>query len=208
MKRYRLYCVAILCVLVFAILMTGCRSRKNIPAQPNPTVEKPAPEPEEQQKPVAFNTASANFTFTVRGLNANGQLRMQRDSVIWISLSKIIELGRVMVTQDSVLGYISPYNQYVRMSMKDARQQYGVDFNMIQRALLGEEVNTNLVQSKTVRMFLGLQFPFAKDMNVRISLKQMSGSGTLHMERVDFNLPLTFPFRIPRSASPLDFSNF
>jgi len=208
MKHYRYYFRILLLMLVGAILVSGCRSRKDIPTQPQPSVEKPDIQREEPQKPLTFHTATANFTCSVNGINANGQLRMQRDSIIWIALNKIIQLGQVVVTQDSVLGYISPYNQYIRMSMKEVKQQYGVDYDMIQRALQGEEVSTNIVKSKTTKMFLGLQFPFAKDINLRINHRLLSGSAVLHVEKVEFNQPLTYPFRIPRSAKPFDPSNY
>ena len=43
-----------------------------------------------------------NFTATVDGISVNGQVRMAEDSVVWVTVSKFFELGRVKGTADSV----------------------------------------------------------------------------------------------------------
>ena len=42
------------------------------------------------------------FTAIVNGISASGQMRVAEDSVLWVSVNKLVELGRAMATQDSV----------------------------------------------------------------------------------------------------------
>lgn len=88
--------------LVAAALLAGCRSNRHT-AVADTTAVPPA-------VPAADTTATVptrvytvvNFTATVEGVNANGQLRVAEDSVMWVSVNKLIELGRAMATPDSV----------------------------------------------------------------------------------------------------------
>ena len=88
--------------LVAAALLAGCRSNRPT-AVADTTAVPPA-------VPAADTTATVptrvytvvNFTATVEGVNANGQLRVAEDSVMWVSVNKLIELGRAMATPDSV----------------------------------------------------------------------------------------------------------
>ena len=42
------------------------------------------------------------FDGVVEGIGVNGQLRIAEDSVMWVTVSKIIEVGRAMCTPDSL----------------------------------------------------------------------------------------------------------
>ena len=79
----------IFAVLALATLLAaGCRSQRD--AAGTTTAN-------EGQPPAAVFTPkyyTSNFTCSAQGLQATGQLRMQPDSIIWLSASKIIELGR------------------------------------------------------------------------------------------------------------------
>ena len=37
------------------------------------------------------------FTAIVNGISASGQMRVAEDSVLWVSVNKLVELGRAMV---------------------------------------------------------------------------------------------------------------
>lgn len=100
--------------MVTALLMaTGCRSTEKslattVPEETAPAVEPPAEEmPEEpltKHTTVAPRTEYTTMSFSgeAEGVSFSGQLRMAKDSVIWCSFSKILELGRAMATPDSV----------------------------------------------------------------------------------------------------------
>jgi len=88
--------------IVLSMLATGCRSIRKVSTkvpegesgQPTATV----PEPQKPKRELSV----MNFTATVDGMSVNGQVRIAADSVMWVSVSKIIELGRAKATADSV----------------------------------------------------------------------------------------------------------
>lgn len=91
MKRYRY----ILLIALLAVLAAGCRSTRQAAA---PTG---AAEPQRQAEPRRELTVTT-FTAMVDGISASGQLRVAEDSVIWLNVTKLIELGRGLATKDSV----------------------------------------------------------------------------------------------------------
>ena len=89
MKRYSY----ILVIVAVALLAVGCRSTRQAATAP---VEVAAPQTPQRQLSVI------TFTAIVEGISASGQMRVAEDSVLWISVNKLIELGRAMATPDSV----------------------------------------------------------------------------------------------------------
>ena len=83
----------ILVIVAVALLAVGCRSTRQAATAP---VEVAAPAAPQRQLTVI------TFTAIVEGVSASGQMRVAEDSVMWISVNKLIELGRAMATPDSV----------------------------------------------------------------------------------------------------------
>lgn len=162
---------ALIVALIGALALGGCRSQRSLPEGPQAEVPQPTAGPTTLQRP---------FTATVEGMNVGGQVRWQRDSVVWVSASKLIELGRARITRDSLLAYIPPYNQYVRMDMATVRRQFGLDFDSLQRVLLSYPAPITFKHPS-------LSAP------VRVSFPS---PGTADQ-------PLSFPLTIPPSAKPL-----
>lgn len=93
MKRHR-YILVIACL---AFLATGCRSTRQV------TTTAPMEQPTAQQaEPPSRELTVTTFTAVVDGISATGQLRVAADSVIWLNVTKLVELGRGMATKDSV----------------------------------------------------------------------------------------------------------
>lgn len=86
-----------------ALLAVGCRSTKQVASEgvqdsrETPVVQEATNLPAQKR-----TLEAANFTAVVDGMNVSGQLRMAEDSVIWVAVYKIIELGRAKATVDSV----------------------------------------------------------------------------------------------------------
>ena len=86
-----------------ALLAVGCRSTKQVvngDVQDNretPVVQESTDLPAQKR-----TLEAANFTAVVDGINVSGQLRMAEDSVIWVAVYKLVELGRAKATVDSV----------------------------------------------------------------------------------------------------------
>ncbi|MBQ6742186.1 MAG: DUF4292 domain-containing protein [Bacteroidales bacterium] len=84
MKTFRI----LLCVAMLALTTVGCRSTQGVSSTP--------------QQAERHDYTVMTFTGTVDGMSVSGQVRMDRDKVIWCSVSKFIEVGRAMATPDSV----------------------------------------------------------------------------------------------------------
>ena len=95
-----------LLALGFWLLVLGsCSTNKNVSSIRNLSANHIIREVERNQ--FEFDNLETKFNVKVKGDNnigLKGQMRMQNDSVIWISLSlKLgIEVARVMITDDSV----------------------------------------------------------------------------------------------------------
>ncbi|MGX8712831.1 MAG: DUF4292 domain-containing protein [bacterium] len=76
-------------VALAALLVAGCRSSQPVATASGTSSSAP-------------RYTVLTFDATVNGISVDGQLRMARDSVIWCSLSKFVEVGRAMATPDSV----------------------------------------------------------------------------------------------------------
>ena len=99
-------------ICILALLFAGCRSHKELQrtgkADTTATAVKPrppAPPAIESLDYVAgtdFASYRANFSCTVQGVTVNGQIRMAKDSIVWLSVNKIVELGRAKLTPERV----------------------------------------------------------------------------------------------------------
>ena len=81
---------------------TACHTPRHVATAPTPlpAEEAPAPTAPIDNEPRVLTVM--NFNAVVEGATVNGQLRMASDSLIWMSVTKIVELGRAMATPDSV----------------------------------------------------------------------------------------------------------
>lgn len=78
------------------MLLAGCCSTRQTTTAKPTTGEVAAPAAPQRELSVT------TFTAIVNGVSASGQMRVAEDSVLWVSVNKLVELGRAMATQDSV----------------------------------------------------------------------------------------------------------
>lgn len=97
-----------------------------------------------------FDKLETKFNVKVEGINnigLKGQLRMQNDSVIWISLSlKMgIELGRVMITEDSVKFINRTERTYFAESIDNFKERLPSEatISFLQDVLVGNDIQFN-----------------------------------------------------------------
>lgn len=114
-------------------------------------------------------------------MTANGQLRLQPDSVLWASASKVIELGRACLTKDSVVVYVKVsgrcfrgtyddlYRRYhYRTSFQDAVKMVTADDAEQQIAALIKAFNLDAtVELDPWQQVDKLKFPFSVPSNVK-----------------------------------------
>lgn len=154
------------------LLAAGCHtSRKAVEVQEQP----PEEEVVEVVAPKRTYTV-LNFEGTVEGVNVSGQLRVAEDSVMWVSVYKIIEMGRAMCTPDSLWLHAPFLGREEALDYPALRRQTGVDITydeMQQTALApdAEERLTRLAQRLGVRAKVritqhrqveSLSFPYTK----------------------------------------------
>lgn len=90
-----------------------------------------------------FNSLETKLNVKIKGDNnigLKGQLRMQNDSIIWISLSLIgIEVGRVMITNDSVKFINRSNKTYLAESLDNFKEKLPneVTIHFLQDLLVG-----------------------------------------------------------------------
>lgn len=90
MKTTRGTLIWALALTLATVLATGCRSCR----------ESAGTAGGESPKPREYTVMT--FSGEVDGMSVEGQVRMAKDSVIWCSVSKFIEVGRAKATVDSV----------------------------------------------------------------------------------------------------------
>lgn len=94
-------------MLCLALLLGGCRSLRESSVGPEvatgsdtgtrPAAAAPTPVSSPQREYTVMN-----FDAVAEGIRATGQLRVAKDSAMWVAVYKIVELGRAMATTDSV----------------------------------------------------------------------------------------------------------
>lgn len=149
MRRFtnRLWLLA----LGFWLLALGsCSTNKNASSIRNLSANHIIREVEKNQ--FEFDNFETKFNVKVKGDNnigLKGQMRMQNDSIIWISLSlKVgIEVGRMMITEDSVKFINRSNRTYFSESVESFRSSGIQEFwssgilDLLQNLLVGNDIN-------------------------------------------------------------------
>lgn len=131
-------------ILLFALLvLASCGShRKNVAPTEAMLTEALVQQVEQNETQWNWFTAKLNIQ-PESGLisNLGGQIRMQRDSVIWVSVTALLgmEAVRIMLTPDSLFVINKLENSYVKESLDMLKARFGTDirFSDIQNTLLG-----------------------------------------------------------------------
>lgn len=162
------------------LLLAGCRS-------PKPATEKPT-NTTNQVQTSKTEYYEGTFDGSYQGIKVSGLVRMEKDKMIWVSLSKFIEMGRATATPDSVHVYIKLLGSYFHGTYADVEKKTGVktDFASLQKLLFKKAETLNQTSQACL--------PHYKSqicVDVRFTKFKRSTS------------PLTFPMNIPSSAKPL-----
>ena len=140
MRRYYLY-------FFLLLLISGCASNKKAIREPLKEQGAEYLINKLKSNELKFNTLSAKFSATYyrdrKKTNISGQLRIKRDSIIWISLTPMlgIEMARFMLTPDSIK-YLNRINTiFLLKDFKYINQMLNktLDFDMAQAFLTGND---------------------------------------------------------------------
>ncbi len=138
-------------------------------------------------------TTTSNETLlncNAEGMSVDLLMRSQHDSVIWMTARKIIELGRMRLTKDSVECYIKVTNNHFSGTYTDLYSitGYSTSFNKIQNMI--EEALAN----GTTQTSYTIEAPkIGVNTTLYITLQRNTHSST----------PLHYPFSIPQSSKPI-----
>lgn len=175
MKKYLIIVLAITCSL-----LTGCRSTK-------PAAEKPTSKPSttEVAKPkVEYYSATVEGSY--EGISVSGLVRMEKDKIIWVSLSKFIELGRAVATPDSVHAYVKILNSAFHGTYADLEKKCGIhtDFATLQKILMEHYPADN------------------KTSEICLPRYKSKICGKVRFKTFERSENLSFPLNIPKNAKP------
>jgi hypothetical protein len=167
--------------LALLLLAAGCRSQREAsrPVPPSPSVEE-TPGTVPHYTPRYY---TANFTGSAEGYTANGQIRIQADSIVWLSASKVIELARARFTPDSVLIYVKVLNRSFQGTYMDVykRFHYRTTFDELYQTLMSDDAEAQLAAI----------------------IGKFGVEVELHMDPMKEVEQLNFPIAIPARSNPL-----
>ena len=115
------------------------------------------------------------FTATLEGVETVGQLRIAEDSILWVTVTKLVELGRAMATPDSVWLNAPAFGHSFAGTYPELSRMVGrrITFDMLHEIALADDAEARLAR-------------LAAELGVNASVSITS------RKRVD---RLTFPFR-------------
>lgn len=171
----------LLVLTVAALLWGGCRHSRDLGNNPLA-----ADSTQTTNIPTKRACFSANFQCEIYNMELNGMLRMMEDSVIWASVSKVVELGRMRLTPDSAHVYARLTQQYYRgdYATLNARSGYKIDFKTIQDILMDAYRN--------------------RKPSVDIVMKSAKRQDTIHLHLTRYSTvrEQSYPLTIPDRARP------
>lgn len=137
----------IILFLLFQLVMISCKTREWIPPKQIPRSLKYDYRTISGNK-VNFTWFSADFDaeYSANGTvtSFSGQIRMQKDSFIWVSASAVlgIEVSRILVTPDSFMVLDRLHNTYLQNGFSYIRKQTNpaVTLSMLQALLIGNDI--------------------------------------------------------------------
>lgn len=145
-KRFS-FNILFLVFIGLAILVAGCKTKRSIIKEPIKTygeeylLEKLA----ENELRFDWLSAKMRIRYTEDRITSDfkGQLRMRKDSVIWITFSPAlgIEVARLMITQDSIK-YMNRIDKVYFKGDYDFVNRYlqtDIDFDMLQSIIIGND---------------------------------------------------------------------
>ena len=148
MGRIGRYVFLFLMVVCFVLGMVSCRSTKKLSQSSTASNGTFIPFEKYKEKydfiadnAFTFDWFSAKFTIKTGDLSASGQIRMRKDSVIWVSVVKFIEIARIKLTPDSLFFHNKIQNEYYAGDYAFLKKNFGIemDFALLESLLTGND---------------------------------------------------------------------
>ncbi|MBQ9417499.1 MAG: DUF4292 domain-containing protein [Bacteroidales bacterium] len=103
-------------------------------------------QPQSPEEAESWRYLVANFRAMVEGVQANGQVRVARDSALWIAAYKMVELGRMLATTDSVWINLPLMGRQVAGTYAELESRTGAkwSYGKLQAAVLSDEASQRI----------------------------------------------------------------
>lgn len=132
-------------LLCMALTWAGCKASKTITGAPTRITSKELKKKLSAQS-FTYHTLQAKLSISYESPDEKrsfkGDLRVQKDSAIWLSVTPLLglEVVRVFITPDTVHIIDRLNKQYVREPLSILERQYGLpnDFSLLQALLIGD----------------------------------------------------------------------
>lgn len=147
------------------------------PARPSGDVSLPQPSPE---------CYTASFDCSVQGVKLAGLLRMQRDSIIWLSLTKYVELGRAVLTPDSVFVFAKVSHQAFAGTYHELLLLTGTDLDFF----------------SLQQLFLDASVSGKSHFSLHLAFNGTPSDVVVDVKRFAPAANLKYPYSVPTSARP------
>lgn len=168
-------------ITLLLLLLVSCHSNRHLNQSATTAVDSSSSSAHKQQ--IQF---AANFQYELNNIKLSGMLRMQEDSILWISINKIVELGRIKFTCDSIALYARFTQQYFCGDYTSARllSGYSISFDQLQKVFLDAYKE--------------------RKRNVDLVLNRENRSDTIHLVFTNYTTvhSQTYPLSIPHRARP------
>ena len=133
--------------LFLIIILTQCGTGKRVKREPIRDLGAEFLLQKLSENEIKYNTISAkfkaNYVVDKRSTSVNGQFRIKKDSIIWLSITPAmgIEVARLLITPDTVkvINRIDKTFLVTDFRFINAFLNNAVDFDMLQSLLLGND---------------------------------------------------------------------
>jgi len=204
-------------LIITITLFSSCHSQRKVVKNVLP--EK-IEEPQFQFETLSMKASiSASSNASKDSYNLTGNIRMIRDSVIWISVSPGlgIEAVRLYITQDSVFFMNRINSEYAATTFGFFNTQYQVDlnFNMLQSLLTGNDLAIRTLESQQRKLKVnysnfgkieGQSFPqrLSFELFMQESGKSQKSNVSVNFSKIEFNQGVSVPFTIPEKYKRIE----
>ncbi|MDR1846884.1 MAG: DUF4292 domain-containing protein [Bacteroidales bacterium] len=191
--------------IIIVLLCVGCKVQKpqtndsqtNIPSQ------------NEQN---TFQTYTANISGSYNSIPFRGTLRLQKDSVLWVSVTGFgFEVARLLMTQDSVFAVNKVEKEAVIGDYTAFERHFGMSltFSIVQKVLLDTTETHYQSSNQTDIRFIPQgktlieNFIFPQQITAKAKFHNSNEEITIKFSNQQINIPISTPFSIPATYDTL-----
>ncbi|MDR0790689.1 MAG: DUF4292 domain-containing protein [Bacteroidales bacterium] len=186
--------------IAISLLFVGCKVQ-------SPQADIQSKQTADKQNQTTFETYTTKISGTYNSIPFKGQVRLQKDSVIWVSLTGFgFEAARLLMTKDSVFAINKLQKEVLIGDYNTLEQHFGLplSFAVAQKVLLDTAQSSFKSEKQMEVQFLpqGVttinRFTFPKQLTTKAKLNNRLEEITIKFSDQQINVPISIPFSIPK----------